>query len=193
MLVWVGIQPVVEEFSANIDIENPSLKARMAFWKDTVQAIIDFPILGSGLGVFPSIYPQYDTVTRYTQGNFVNHAHNDYLELMLETGTIGLAIFLWAWYRFIKDAALYHILGLTKGIGHPQPVPQQGLAHDSFRKCNDPFIIGIAMGGITGIMSITVHCIVDFTLHTPANSFLLSVLLGITTVVVHMKHENNKP
>ena len=23
MLVWVGIQPVVEEFSANIDIENP--------------------------------------------------------------------------------------------------------------------------------------------------------------------------
>lgn len=193
MLVWVGIQPVVEEFSANIDIENPSLKARMAFWKDTVQAIKDFPVLGSGLGVFPYIYPQYDTVTLYTQGNFVNHAHNDYLELMLATGTIGLAIFLWAWYRFIKDAALYHILGLTKGIGHPQSVPQQELAHDPFRKRNDPFIIGIAMGGVTGIMSITFHCIVDFTLHTPANAFLLSVLLGITTVVVHMKHENNKP
>lgn len=193
MLVWVGIQPVVEEFSANIAIENPSLRARMAFWKDTVQAIKDFPILGSGLGVFPYIYPQYDTVTRYTQRNFVNHAHNDYLELMLETGAVGLAIALWAWYRFIKDAALYHILGLTKGIGHTQSVPQQALAHDPFGKSNDPFVIGIAMGGILGTMSIAFHCIVEFNLHTPPIAFLLSVLMGITTVVVHMKQENGKP
>ncbi|MBE7443796.1 MAG: O-antigen ligase family protein [Planctomycetia bacterium] len=193
MLVWVGIQPVVEEFSANIDIENPSLWARIAFWKDSVQAVKDFPIFGSGLGVFPYIYPQYDTVTRYTQRNFVNHAHNDYLELLLETGAVGLAIVLWAWYRFIKDAALYHILGLTKGIGHTQSVPQQAPAHEPFRKRNDPFIIGIAMGGILGTISIAFHCIVEFNLHTPANAFLLSVLLGITTVVVHMKNENDQP
>ncbi len=193
MLVWVGIQPVVEEFSANIDMENPSLKGRMAFWKDTVLAIKDFPVFGSGLGVFPYIYPQYDTVTLYTQRSFVNHAHNDYLELMLETGTIGLAIVLWAWYRFIKDAALYHILGLTNGIGHTRSVPQQTMAHDSFRKRNDPFVIGVAMGGITGIMSITVHSIVDFNLHIHANAFLLSVLFGITATVVHMKQENGEP
>lgn len=209
MLMWIGIRPVIEELSTSIDIENLSIKARMNFWQDTISAIKDFPLFGSGIGVFPFIYPQYSTLTYFA---FVNHAHNDYLELMLETGLFGFSIILWALYCFIKDNALYHVLGITKGINHVRPITNRmkyfnlfGIKNvindnqsinqksalkisDSLKKRKDPFIIGIAIGGIVGVMSMCLHCIVDFNFHVPANAFLLSVLLGITTVTVHMKH-----
>ena len=209
MLLWIGIHPVIEELSNSVDIENSSLKARIEFWKDTISAIKHFPVFGSGIGVFPFIYPQYSTLTYFA---FVNHAHNDYLELMLETGLIGFGIILWAMYRFIKDNALYHVLGITKGINHERPITNRmkyfnlfGMNNvtnnnqsinqksalkitDSLKKRKDPFIIGIAIGGVIGVMSMCLHCIVDFNFHVPANAFLLSVLLGITTVTVHMKH-----
>lgn len=209
MLLWIGIHPVIEELSNSVDIENSSLKARIEFWKDTISAIKHFPVFGSGIGVFPFIYPQYSTLTYFA---FVNHAHNDYLELMLETGLIGFSIILWALYCFIKDNALYHLLGITKGINHERPITKRmkyfnyfGMKNvtnnnqfinqksalkisDSLKKRKDPFIIGIAIGGILGVMSICLHCIVDFNFHVPANAFLLCVLLGITTVTVHMKH-----
>src|SRR3989304_4865997 len=209
MLVWIGIHPVVEKLSTAVDIENRSLQARIEFWKDTISAIKHFPVFGSGIGVFPFIYTQYSTLTYFA---FVNHAHNDYLELMLETGFIGFSIILWALYCFIKDNALYHILGITKGINHERFITNRmkyfnffGMKnvtnnnqfinqksalkiYDSLKKRKDPFIIGIAIGGILGVMSICLHCIVDFNFHVPANAFLLSVLLGITTVTVHMKH-----
>jgi len=209
MLLWIGIHPVIEELSNSVDIENSSLKARIEFWKDTISAIKHFPVFGSGIGVFPFIYPQYSTLTYFA---FVNHAHNDYLELMLETGLIGFSIILWALYCFIKDNALYHLLGITKGINHERPITKRmkyfnyfGMKNvtnnnqfinqksalkisDSLKKRKDPFIIGIAIGGILGVMSMCLHCIVDFNFHVPANAFLLSVLLGITTVTVHMKH-----
>ena len=209
MLIWIGIHPVIEELSTAVDIENKSFTARMEFWQDTISAIKDFPLFGSGIGVFPFIYPQYSTLTYFA---FVNHAHNDYLELMLETGLIGFGIILWAMYRFIKDNALYHVLGITKGINHERPITNRmkyfnlfGMNNvtnnnqsinqksalkitDSLKKRKDPFIIGIAIGGILGVMSMCLHCIVDFNFHVPANAFLLSVLLGITTVTVHMKH-----
>ena len=206
VLIWIGMRPVIEELATSVDIENPSLKERIEFWQNTILAIKDFPLFGTGIGVFPFIYPQYSTVTHLT---FVNHAHNEYLELMLETGLIGFAIVLWALYRFIKDNALYHILGMTKGINHERPIKRlmqylnflgikwlsndkqfnyQTKINDSLKRRKEPFIIGISIGGIIGIMSMCFHCIVDFNFHTPANAFLLFVLLGITTVVVHTKH-----
>ncbi|HHT9145579.1 MAG TPA: O-antigen ligase family protein [Candidatus Wunengus sp. YC61] len=209
MLIWIGIRPVIEELSASVDIENPSLKARVEFWKDTISAVKVFPLFGTGIGVFPTIYPQYSTITHLT---FMNHAHNDYLELMLETGFIGFGIILWAMYRFIKDNALYHILGITNGINHKRPIYNMRLCFNLFgiknvtnnkqsnyqkstfeingslRRRKDPFIIGIAIGGVIGVMSMCFHCIVDFNFHVPANAFLLCVILGITTVTVHMKH-----
>ncbi len=191
MLIWIGIHPVIEELSTAVDIENKSLTARIEFWKDTVAAIRDFPFFGAGLGTFPFVYPQYSAITFNT---FVNHAHNEYLELLLETGFIGLFFIVWAIYRFIKDNVLYHILGTTKGINHAYPVKNNANKNRSFNikssyfpgKRNDPFIIGITIGCAIGVISMCLHCIVDFNFHIPANAFLLSVLLGIGTVAVHM-------
>ena len=76
-----------------------SVQSRAAIWATTSEAIRDtFPV-GSGLGTFSLVYRQYEDPAAVTP-DFVNHAHNDYLELALELGLAGIvlmALFL-AWW-----------------------------------------------------------------------------------------------
>jgi O-antigen ligase len=51
--------------------------------KDTFHMALQRPILGWGLGTFPVVYPQFRTF--YTNF-YVNEAHNDYLQTLVETG-----------------------------------------------------------------------------------------------------------
>jgi len=58
--------------------------------------------MGSGLGTFRDVYALYEDHERLDPAAVVNHAHNDYLELFLETGVPGLlliAAFLLWWAR----------------------------------------------------------------------------------------------
>jgi putative inorganic carbon (hco3(-)) transporter len=59
----------------------------------------DFKLVGSGLGTFVNIYPWYEQANQISS-LFVNHAHDDLLELLIETGAFGLfavVVFI-AWY-----------------------------------------------------------------------------------------------
>jgi O-antigen ligase len=76
-----------------------SVHSRQTMWSNTVSAIGDHALVGTGLGSFPDVYAQYEDQAAVT-GTFVNHAHNDYLEIALETGLPGvliLAMFLLWW------------------------------------------------------------------------------------------------
>ena len=64
---------------------------RWTYARTTVQAIGDYLPLGSGLGTFRNAYQPYEAQgepTRY----IINHAHNDYLELLLEGGVFALVL-----------------------------------------------------------------------------------------------------
>ena len=67
----------------------------------TMGAIADsFPV-GTGLGTFANVYRRYEDPAQ-ARREFVNHAHNDYLEVALELGLAGLILilaFMWWWVR----------------------------------------------------------------------------------------------
>jgi hypothetical protein len=44
------------------------------------------PVTGFGLRSFPTAYPAF---ARFDSGHFVNHAHNDWLEIAAEAGIAG--------------------------------------------------------------------------------------------------------
>ena len=82
-----------------------SAESRITIASNTTDIIVNHKALGSGLGSFEEVYKlneTYDGVTRI----FINHAHNDYLEWLLETGFLGailLILFLLWWAQsFIK-------------------------------------------------------------------------------------------
>lgn len=79
-------------FGAWISTEN-LLGIRAEFFKNTLSAAIDFLPFGSGLGSFSIIYPRYESEAQLGYF-FVNHAHNDFLELFLELGIPALILML---------------------------------------------------------------------------------------------------
>jgi O-antigen ligase len=61
---------------------------RPAFWQGTWSAMHDFWPMGSGVGSFVPVYGMFEDLNSVSDA-WVNHAHNDYLELLLETGITG--------------------------------------------------------------------------------------------------------
>jgi len=64
---------------------------RLEFFRNTFEAAKDFFPFGAGLGNFRWIYTYYERET-ISVTNFVNHAHNDWLEFLLQSGAFGLVI-----------------------------------------------------------------------------------------------------
>jgi O-antigen ligase len=83
------------------DKYSTSPASRREFAVNTIEAIgKTFPV-GTGLGTFSGVYRRIED-PRIATGQFVNHAHNDYLELVLELGLAGallIAGFLFWWVR----------------------------------------------------------------------------------------------
>lgn len=55
---------------------------------NTLTAVRDHWLTGSGLGTFTLVYPSYESA-RQTLSSYANHAHNDFLEIFLELGVAG--------------------------------------------------------------------------------------------------------
>ena len=82
-----------------------SFESRGKFWSNGVSAIGDHGLVGSGLGSFPDLYPRYEDQAAVTR-TFVNHAHNDYLEIALETGISGIALLIGFFAWWIRRASV---------------------------------------------------------------------------------------
>src|SRR5215471_14339044 len=103
---WIGVQQVLQRFSGIQTMEVTGSK-RAAMREGTWRLFLDHPLLGTGLGTLEMVFPPYDSLY---DGKVVNHAHNDYLEALAETGVVGglcCALFL----GFI---VLYSLKGLAE-------------------------------------------------------------------------------
>ncbi|HEV2178172.1 MAG TPA: O-antigen ligase family protein [Terriglobia bacterium] len=150
--MWIGLGPVLERFE---QIGNPNylqLEGRVAIWKDALSMIRDYPWTGVGLGAFEIAFRHYQTslVTF-----FVDHAHNDYIELLSETGAVGLALL------FVPVAGLLVRMMVS-------------FVRDSRR-----YRPSITLGCLGGALALLLHSATDFNLQVPSNALILAVVLGI--------------
>jgi O-antigen ligase len=73
--------------------DDPMQDARITFARNTLNAAVDFMPFGAGVGTFAPVYAAFEAPSDMV-GNFsINHAHNDFLEVWLETGFFGVALF----------------------------------------------------------------------------------------------------
>jgi len=76
-----------------------SIDTRTQFWSRSLTAAKDHALAGSGFGTFQKVYRQYEDPAAVDRW-YVNHAHNDYLELAVEGGVPAILltlVFLWWW------------------------------------------------------------------------------------------------
>lgn len=82
---------------------------RVYVWKATLSMVKDNPVLGVGTGNFKVIYPLYRTQEEKEvtpKGVTYSKAHNDFLQVWAEGGTLGLACFLWILFAAFRRRAL---------------------------------------------------------------------------------------
>lgn len=65
--------------------------SRVDLARNTADLAADYPITGGGLGAFPALYSQYLALSPFF---LLIHAHNVYLDVLLEQGVAGLVSFL---------------------------------------------------------------------------------------------------
>lgn len=143
----IGLIPVLNRFAA----QDPLADERWVIFNHTIEGIKTFFPLGSGPGTFPDVYRAFQPIE---QMNFVNNAHNDYLELLFEMGAIGMVI--------IAGFLILYLYGWVKLWGKPW----------------DRLHFIQRAAGI-GIFAILLHSFFDFNLHTPANMIAFAFLCGL--------------
>ncbi|MBA7511047.1 hypothetical protein ES705_03037 [subsurface metagenome] len=144
------------------------IKERLEIWGFTTLMIKDHPLLGSGLGTF-----KYNTL-RY-QAKFLDQgqnrdiylfksvsdkAHNEYLQLGVELGIIGLGIFLWLIISYFSYGA------------------------KKLKSIKDKYKLGIVIGLMGSIVAFLVDGLFWFPLHLPTNTAMFWLILGLTIVTI---------
>ncbi len=77
-----------------VDDANYAIVERMAHWQAAWYMYIDHPLLGVGIGNYAAVYPAY-ALPGWSDP--LGHAHNYYLNVAAEAGTIGLIAYLVLW------------------------------------------------------------------------------------------------
>jgi len=153
-VAWIGAQQVLQRFSGMQNLE-VSVGKRAAMTKDTWRLFLDHPLIGTGLGTFEMVFPPYDSDY---DGKVVNHAHNDYLEVLAETGLLGGICCAW----FIGVLFLSSLKGLAE--------------------LGSSFGSALNLSGLVACSGILVHSLLDFNLHIPANALLFFVSAHLAVV-----------
>ena len=85
--VQFALYRILERFTAD-----PLDDSRIPFARNTIEAASSYMPFGSGIGTFVPVYAMFEKPQDLYANVFANHAHNDVLELWLETGATGVAI-----------------------------------------------------------------------------------------------------
>jgi len=156
-LVWMGIRPLVEEFSTVQDISRDyDIQYRFQNWRDCLRLVRDFPLFGVGLDAFPSLFPKYKTSS--LEYSYL-YLENDYLQLLCEMGVAGFGIFLWLVLSFVRAMGSLHSKYGGEGVN--------GIRHICLYGC------------LTGVVAIMIHSFWDFNMHIPSNALLFSIIMGL--------------
>lgn len=116
-------------------------------------AVRETPWLGSGLGTFDEAFHRLRPPTMWWMTPDFDQAHNTYIELLLETGPLGLGLMLLA-----VGAALLRCVGAALRRERSYTYPASAAA--------------------AGVL-VAVHALVDFSIEIPAMALTFATLLGV--------------
>jgi O-antigen ligase len=93
-----------------------SAQSRFVMWETGQEMIMSNPVLGSGIGAAQFLNTTAKGITSRTWKSF----HNSYIQQTVETGFVGLGIYLWIFFVMIKVGWLLYRFGeneFHKGLG----------------------------------------------------------------------------
>lgn len=156
LVSWLGVRQILERFSSMQSLE-VTVGKRATMRQDAWHMFRDHPWTGTGLGTLPLVFPAYESLY---DGKIINHAHNDYLEMLADTGLAGALCC--TWYL----GALFFVS------------LKQLLVTDN------SFAAALHLSGLVACCGFLVHSLVDFNLHMPGNALLFFLMALLSTAQI---------
>jgi O-antigen ligase len=162
-IVLIGCWAVMIGYGAFIGFEGISKRferidsdflVRYEIWKDGWTAVLDHPATGTGLGTYPAVGRAYQNAIDPRMR--AHHAHNDYLETIVEMGFPAAALILGIWGLWLHRALLLWRV----------------------RETMDPDRLVLAAASLAGLGGYMLHAWVEFNNAIPANQ-LTAVMVAV--------------
>ena len=144
---------VAKEISGLLNLESSSYTARAEFMRCAVEIVKDHPIIGAGAGGWEALYRQYQNYSYWT-----TETHSHFLQVWVETGTVGLLAFLAMWLILF-----FYVIRIYKAK----------------RKEEDKSHWILSWGIASGALALGAHAAIDFDLSLPAMCMVLWSLLAL--------------
>lgn len=156
IVLLLGGQEMISRISTLKDPYGSTVGAtRLLIAQDCVRMFVRHPFLGFGAGVFQEVYPAYRS---FSTNLVVNAAHNDYLQLLVEYGLVGLGITLcFLWFAYHRFSSLR-------------------------RHWKNSWPHAVSFAALLGSLGILIHSLTDFNLQVPANATLFYVMSMVASL-----------
>ena len=93
---------IVERVSSAVDVSYASNRARLLRWGQAVVMFLESPILGKGYGAFAMLYEEDVALVGSYTAQYQLGAHSEYLQVMAELGVVGLGVWIWLNFAFLR-------------------------------------------------------------------------------------------
>ncbi|MGA8230734.1 MAG: O-antigen ligase family protein [Candidatus Acidiferrales bacterium] len=153
LVAWLGSGKAAEKFS-HLRAGEVTLARRWSMVKGATDVFLAHPIVGSGLNTLVLAFPQYENMY---DARVVDHAHNDYVEILADTGILGGLCAL----AFLILLFRHAVARIESEQGH--------------------FSRALHVGALIACSGILMHGFVDFNLHITANYLLFLTNAGLAT------------
>jgi O-antigen ligase len=154
-LAWLRPPGLVERLARLLNpIADAGATGRVAIIRDCSRMLRQRPVLGWGLGTFPVVYPSFRS---FFTNFWVNEAHNDFVQILVETGLAGFACGLAFLTSLFRDG--------IRNLKHWRSDTGSSLTLAAFLGC----------------IGLLIHGFVDFNLQIPANAAFFFALSALVT------------
>ena len=133
---------------------------RVAVWQAAIAQWRLSPLIGTGSGTYLFYGRKFRSEAVQTDPVY---AHNDYLQLLAEYGAVGLGGFL-----------LFFLAHCRRGWIDARRLGPKRVRTDSLTSN----AMALNVGALAAVAAITLHSVVDFNLHIPANVLVLAFVFG---------------
>ncbi|HTH47695.1 MAG TPA: O-antigen ligase family protein [Candidatus Limnocylindria bacterium] len=159
----------LENITATNNIDAGS--SRQWLWETAMRMWHDHFWLGVGPGEFATAFPPYRT--RFIQLNPGN-VHNEYLDLLVDYGTVGGLLFAAA-----LGALVWWAVRTSKYVERGSDLGWKSSNRSAY-----------FVGESVGLLALAFHCLVDFNLHVPAIALTAAILVGL--LAANVRHATER-
>ena len=153
---------VIERVSSAVDVSYASNRARLLRWGQALVMFLESPILGKGYGAFAMLYEEDVALVGSYTAQYQLGAHSEYLQVMAELGVVGLGVWIWLNFAFLR------------------------YGFRALRTIADGFYRSIVIGLMAAEISLMVHFTVNNLLNGDAIGVPFWGIYGLLPAVVQM-------